>query len=370
LRVNELIEYSRRIIADRMALDFFSRLFGSVVYRQKKDKISLPEIEYIQHALLANGIHSQLLVTPREYVLQVMAEYAQHKKENIRINIILFLGTLITTCLTGTKLAGRDPFENFHNFIFGLPYAFSLLIILGAHEFGHYWYARRHRIYATLPYFIPFFIPYFSFGTFGAFIKIKSPIPDKRALLDVGIAGPLAGFIMSLIFIIIGFWQLPDPEGVRVYISQINAGLENGGEIIVLGSSILFEFLRNLMGAQYLQMQDIYRFPCIFAGWIGLLVTALNLIPIGQLDGGHISYALFGKRAYYVAWFAFLAMVGLSFFFPNWYLWILLIFFVIRLKHPPTMNDQIPLDPGRRVLACCSYLIFISCFLPSPIYTS
>ena len=370
MQVNELIENSRRIIADRMVLDFFSRLFGTVVYRQKKDKISLQEIESIQKALLANGIHSQLQVTSREYVLQVLAEFAQHKKENIRINIILFLATLTTTCLTGAMLAGRDPFENFHNFIWGIPYAFSLLIILGAHEFGHYWYARRHRLYATLPYFLPFFIPYFSFGTFGAFIKIKSPIPDKRALMDVGIAGPLAGFIMSLIFIISGFWQLPDLEGVKLYVSQIHPWAGDGSGALTLGSSLLFDFLRNLMGVEYLPMYEVYHFPYIFAGWIGLLVTALNLIPIGQLDGGHISYALFGKRAYYVAWFAFLAMVVLSFFFPNWYLWILLIFFVIRLKHPPTMNDQIPLDPGRRVLAWCSYLIFITCFLPSPIYTS
>jgi membrane-associated protease RseP (regulator of RpoE activity) len=363
-----LIENSKNIIKDRLILDYFSRVYGSVIYRQDKDLISIQEIETIQQTLLAEGIHSQLQVTPREYLLRIIAEYSRPKKTNIKINAVLFLVTLLTTCLTGAMLAGVDPFENLRNILWGLPYSLSLLFILGAHEFGHYWYARRHRINATLPYFIPFFIPYFSFGTFGAFIKIKSPIPDKRALLDVGLAGPLAGFIMSLIFILIGFWQLPDLQGVKMYVSQIHPWAEDGSGALTLGSSILFDFLRDLTGTGYLPMYEIYHFPYIFAGWIGLLVTALNLIPIGQLDGGHISYALFGKKAYIVAWFAFLAMIGLSFFFPNWYLWILLIFFVIRLKHPPTMNDQIQLGGGRRILAWCSYLIFITCFSPMPLY--
>jgi membrane-associated protease RseP (regulator of RpoE activity) len=370
VQVNELIEYAQRIIADRMVLDYFSRLYGSVVFRQYKENISLQEIENIQQTLLANGIHSQLQVTSREYLLRLIAEYSRIKKENIKINIFLFLATLLTTSMTGAMLLGVDPFSHFSDVIVGFPYSFSLLFILGAHEFGHYWYARRHRIYATLPYFIPFFIPYFSFGTFGAFIKIKSPIPDKRALLDVGIAGPLASFIMSLIFIIVGFWQLPDLEGVKMYVSQIHPWAENSSGALTLGGSILFDTLRQIMGVQYLPMYEIYHFPYIFAGWIGLLVTALNLMPIGQLDGGHISYALLGKKARYVALGAFIALALLNFYSTNWLVWTVLILFVIKLRHPPTMNDQPELDPGRRFLAWCSYVIFITCFSPMPIYIS
>jgi len=366
--MNELMKYSSKIIGDRMVLDYFSRLYGSVIYRQDKDKISPEEIANIERALMANGIYPQLQITPREYLLRVIAEFSRIRKENIRINIFLFLATLLTTCLTGAMLVGVDPFLDLSNVILGLPYSFSLLLILGAHEFGHYLYARKHRIYATLPYFIPFFIPYFSFGTFGAFIKIKSPIPDKRALLDVGIAGPLAGFIMSLVFLIIGFWQLPDLEGVKVYVSQIHEWSDDGNGALTLGSSILFDQIRTMMGARYLPMYEIYHFPYIFAGWIGLLVTSLNLMPIGQLDGGHISYALLGKKARFVALGAFIALALLNFYSTNWLLWTVLILFVIRLKHPPTMNDQIKLDESRKLLAWCSYLIFITCFSPMPVY--
>jgi membrane-associated protease RseP (regulator of RpoE activity) len=368
MQINELIEHSSKIVGKRMILDFFSRFYGSVIYRQDTDKITRQEIEEIQRDLVANGIYPQLQITSREYLLRVIAEYSRIRKENIHINILLFLATLLTTCLTGAMLVGVDPFSDFANAILGLPYSFSLLLILGAHEFGHYWYAQKHRIYATYPYFIPFFIPYFSFGTFGAFIKIKSPIPDKQALLDVGIAGPLAGFIMSLLFLIIGFWLLPDLEGVKAYVSQIHEWSDDGSGALTLGSSILFDQIRTIMGARHLPMYEVYHFPFIFAGWIGLLVTSLNLMPIGQLDGGHISYALLGKKARFVALGAFIALALLNFYSTNWLLWTVLILFVVRLKHPPTLNDQIGLDENRKLLAWCSYLIFITCFSPMPIY--
>lgn len=370
MQVKELIEYSKNIIADRMVLDYISRLYGSVVYRQYKENISEREIEDIQQTLLSHGIHSQLQVTPREYLLRLIAEYSQTRKGDYNLNILLLVATLLTTSMTGAMLLGFDPFTNFGNILRGLPYSLSLLFVLGAHEFGHYWYARRHRISATLPYFIPFFIPYFSFGTFGAFIRIKSPIPDRRALLDVGIAGPLASFCLSLILIIIGFWQLPDLEGVKLYVSQIHPWADNSSGALTLGDSILFDLMRRLMGVQYLPMYEIYHFPYIFAGWIGLLVTALNLMPIGQLDGGHISYALLNKKARYIALIAFIALALLNFYSTNWLVWTVLILFVIKLRHPPTMNDQLELNTGRRLLAWCSYVIFIVCFSPMPIYIS
>jgi membrane-associated protease RseP (regulator of RpoE activity) len=125
-----------------------------------------------------------------------------------------------------------------------------------------------------------------------------------------------------------------------------------------------------LMGGTHLPMYEIYHFPYIFAGWLGLLVTALNLMPIGQLDGGHISYALLGKNARIVATGAFIALALLNLYAINWILWTILILFVVRLKHPPTMNDAIELDPNRRLLGWFSYAIFILCFAPMPIYIS
>jgi membrane-associated protease RseP (regulator of RpoE activity) len=354
-----------------MDLDYFSSLYGSVIFRQDKDKISEYEIKQMQSALISNGIYSQLQSTNKEYLLRLLLDYSEVKKENTRINLILFIITIITTTLTGAMLAGSDPFSTLEGLFRGIPYSLAILSILGAHEMGHYLYAKKYRIYATLPYFIPFFVPFlFNIGTFGAFIKLRSPIPDKKALFDVGIAGPLAGFVVSLFFLFLGFSLLPDLEGVKAYVGQIHPWNDAPVDALTLGDPILFELIRTLMGGKHLPMFEAYHFPFIFAGWIGLFVTALNLIPIGQLDGGHISYALLGKKAKYVAIGAFIALALLNFYSLNWILWTILILLVIRLKHPPTLNDNIELDSNRKTLAWMSYIIFITCFSPMPIYLS
>ncbi len=368
MRTSDLIELAKKIIADRMILDYFSRLQGTVIFRQYRENISDDEVDDIQRALLVNGVYTQLQVTQKEYLLRLIAEFSVIRTENRLINLGLLIATFLTTTLSGAMLVGYDPFTGVGNLLTGLPYALSVLAILGAHEMGHYLYAVRYKIYATLPYFIPFFLPGFSFGTFGAFIKIKSPIPNKKALFDVGIAGPIAGFVVSLVLIVFGMLNLGGPMEVRAYVEAIHPWSENGSGALTLGGSLLFDFLRQVTGTEYLPMYEVYHFPMIFAGWIGLLVTALNLMPIGQLDGGHISYALFGKNARYIAIAAFIMLALLNFYSTNWLLWTILILFVIRLQHPPTMNDSIVLDKNRRVLGWFSYLIFITCFSPMPIY--
>jgi membrane-associated protease RseP (regulator of RpoE activity) len=369
MRSKEVIEIAARIIDNRMQLDHLSRLYGTVIFRQDRDKISEDEIQQIQSALLSNGILSQVQTTSHDVLLRLLVEYSKVKGENRKINLLLFIVTFITTTLTGAMLGGYNPFMSLGEFAAGLPYSFALMTILGAHEMGHYLYARKYKIYATLPYFIPFFIPAFNLGTFGAFIRMKSPIPHKRALFDVGIAGPIAGFIMSLFFLILGFSLLPDPEGVRNFIApRIHEWSENGEGALTLGGSLLFDMIRWIMSGEHLPMYEIYHFPFIFAGWIGLLVTALNLMPIGQLDGGHISYALLGKKARIVAIIAFICLAMLNFYSTNWILWTILILLVVRLKHPPTINDRIELDRPRKILAWISYIVFITCFSPMPIY--
>jgi membrane-associated protease RseP (regulator of RpoE activity) len=231
-------------------------------------------------------------------------------------------------------------------------------------------YAKKYKIYATLPYFIPFFIPAFNIGTLGAFIKMRSPIPDKKALFDVGIAGPIAGLIVSLFFLFLGFSLLPDLTGVKEYITQIHEWSETGQDALTLGNPLLFDLIRKIMGGEHLPMYEVYHFPFIFAGWLGLFVTALNLMPIGQLDGGHISYALLGEKAKFVAIAAFIALALLNFYSTNWILWTILILLVIRLKHPPTLNDKIELDSNRKSVAWMSYIIFVTCFSPMPLYFS
>jgi len=369
MKSKEVIEIARRIIDDRMDLDHLSRLYGTVIFRQDKEKISKEEMDQIKSMLFSNGIYSQIQETHGEYLLRLLVDYSKVKKENNKINLILFLLTILTTTLTGALLSGYSPFDTVEGLLHGIPYSIAVMSILGAHEMGHYLYAKRYRIYATLPYFIPFFIPGFNLGTFGAFIKMKSPIPNKKALFDVGIAGPIAGFIMSLFFLILGFSLLPDLEGIKDYISpRIHEWSPNGDGALTLGSSLLFDLIRWIMNGEHLPMYEMYHFPFIFGGWIGLFVTALNLMPIGQLDGGHISYALLGKRAKVVAVVAFIALALLNFYSTHWILWTILILLVVRLKHPPTMDDRPELDQNRKILAWSSYIIFISCFSPMPIY--
>ena len=365
----QIMDTAATIIGNRMELDYYNRMAGKLVFRQHRIMITEDEIKDIQRELLINGIYSQLQTTTNEYVLHILAAFPGSKKEKPLVNLALLIATFITTTLTGALFAGHDPFESFSAMFTGAPYAIALMAILGAHEMGHYLYAKRYEISVTLPYFIPFFLPGLNlFGTFGAFIKMRSPIPDKKALFDVGIAGPIAGFVVSLFFLILGFYLLPDADGVRAYVSQIHPWSENGSGALTLGNSILFEFIRQSFGAGYLPMYEAYHFPFIFAGWIGMLVTALNLIPIGQLDGGHISYALVGGKAKYIAGAAFLALALLNFYSLNWLVWTLLIFFLIKLKHPPTLDDTVQLDTNRKILGAISYLIFLTCFSPAPVY--
>jgi len=365
-----LNDEAKRIIGDKMELDYFSRFAGTTIFRKNKENISKQEIENIQQNLLIAGIYSQVQESRSEYLLRILAEFPKVKKENRKINLLLFVLTIITTTMTGAINIWNDPFASWENLFSGIPYAFGIIAILGSHEMGHYYYSLKNKVYATLPYFLPIWWPGFGFGTLGAFIKMKSPIPNKQALFDIGIAGPIAGFVVSLFFLIFGFLLLPDERGIVEYVETMHPWTATGEGSFSLGSSILFDFIKSQMGANHLPMWEIYHFPYIFAGWIGLFVTALNLMPIGQLDGGHISYAMFGKKAKYIAIIAFIALALLNLYSSNWLVWTILIFFVIRLKHPPTMNDSIELNDNRKFLGYVSYIIFITCFSPTPFYFS
>jgi membrane-associated protease RseP (regulator of RpoE activity) len=234
--------------------------------------------------------------------------------------------------------------------------------------------ARIYKMQVTLPYFIPLFLPAFHPGTMGAFIKMRSTVPNKKALFDIGIAGPAAGLIMSVIFLAVGFNRLPDESGIWQYISTIHPLDEPGGVNLILGGNVLFDFLVDFFEAGHLPMNEIYHFPFIFAGWIGLLVTALNLMPIGQLDGGHITYSMFGDKARLIAMFSFVFLIMLNVYLISsfnsyaWILWPVLIFFFIKFRHPPTKDNSIELDLKRKILGWIAYIIFCICFSPIPVY--
>ena len=272
-----------------------------------------------------------------------------------RIHLVLFFLTVFTTLLAGALMEGAKVLENPLELLKGIPFSFTLMFILGTHEFGHYYYAQKHKVDATLPYFIPAPPFLFLIGTFGAFIKIKSPIYRKDALLQIGAAGPIAGFVIAVPALIIGLLLSDVVEK-----SNIQGAL-------ILGDSILMKILTWITHPKLMDTQDIMLHPIAFAGWIGLLVTMLNLLHIGQLDGGHVAYAMLGKKQRLIGQIAFIFLIPLSFLSINWLIWGLLLLILMRsVKHPPIQDIHIPLsDTDKRIGYIC-LLIFIVCFIPAP----
>jgi membrane-associated protease RseP (regulator of RpoE activity) len=258
----------------------------------------------------------------------------------------------MTTLFAGALLNGIIPWEEPEKIYLGLPFSLTLLLILLTHELSHYFMSRKHNVSATLPYFIP--APSI-IGTFGAIIKMKPPIPDRRSLIDIGASGPIGGFIVAIIATVIGL-NLSEvkPTG------EIQAGIS-------FGSSILFSLLTELVLKTDPGNYDILLHPVAFAGWIGLLVTSLNLLPIGQLDGGHIVYALFGEKHELISkgTIPVLILLGL-FFWPGWIMWALIMFF-LGYKHPPVVFPYIQLDRKRKLIGWISLVIFILTFTPTPV---
>ena len=295
--------------------------------------------------------------------------------------IFLFALTLLSTFIVGAEMVRWhpehpsvvDPFNLLNGWVFALP----LMGILLCHELGHYFLARRHRVEVSPPYFLPF--PNL-IGTMGAFISIRSPIYNRRQLLDIGAAGPLAGFVPSMLMLALGY------ELSTVALPP--AGLESA---LSFGDSLITWGLQRLMIGPVPAGHVVWIHPVGFAGWVGLFVTMLNLAPVGSLDGGHITYALFGKRQGQIGLAAVLAVVLLGLLVASWWFYILvfwvflyLIYVVIArlffrtriplsnlfsgrlLKHPPVPNEE-PLDPLRRRIGWLCFILFLLSFVPAPI---
>lgn len=267
------------------------------------------------------------------------------------LHIILFVLTLLSTVLVGAMQTGADILKNPVELYRGLPFAVSLMIILLTHEFSHYFASKWHGVKATLPYFIP--APTI-IGTFGAFIKMKSPIVTRRALIDIGASGPIAGFIVSVAAVIIGLHS-----SEIVPLTQAKGALS-------LGDSILFTLLAKAVMGVTPADAEILLNPVAFAGWIGLFVTSINLIPVGQLDGGHIAFAFLGERHARLSFILVLLMSVLGLFlWEGWILWAVLLL-VLGLRHPPVVYWEETLDKKRRVTGWIALLILILTFIPDP----
>ena len=280
---------------------------------------------------------------------QYFIEGGKSEKNHVWINILLFITTIFTTTFAGAE-SGDTILEIF---LSGLPFSLTIMTILLSHEMGHYLAAKYFGVSSTLPYFIPF--PSI-IGTMGAVIKVKSPIPDRKALLYIGAMGPVTGFIFSLIAIIIG-----------VYLSEVKpVPINPDGFNIFFGNSFLSAFIIKAIHGKIQPGYDIYLSPYAWAGWIGFLVTGLNLMPIGQLDGSRIIYALFGRKQLPVGWIMFTALIILSFIWPGWIVWIIFSLVLLKIGHPPVEN-AIGLSTREKILGWSCIIIFLLTFIPEPV---
>jgi membrane-associated protease RseP (regulator of RpoE activity) len=349
------------------------------------------------YAQLSNGLRS-LDVTPLfrmeegSETIILLKGIVKPRPSNPWINLILFILTGISVVFAGSFFEYRGPLTSDFNQVLpfllpalyrGMAFAASLLAILLAHEFGHFFAARYHRSAVTLPYFIPF--PFSPFGTMGAFIQLKEPPKNKRILLDIGIAGPLAGLVVAIPLLFLGLY-LSQTDKLPLILGQGQAFSLEGNSLLYLfikfivfgellpapvnlaGINPLIYWLRYFFTGQPVPYGalDVLLHPVAWAGWAGLLITALNLIPAGQLDGGHILYSLFGKRSRILLPFVLVALIILGTVWSGWWLWAFLIFMLGRMHAEPL--DQItPLDPRRKALAVFGLVVFVLVFTPIPL---
>jgi membrane-associated protease RseP (regulator of RpoE activity) len=369
----------------------------------------------------------------------------QRVKTNL-IHLSLFMVTLVTTTMAGAEWThGKSVFMpgySLADFASGLPYSLSFLLILTAHEFGHYFTALYYRVKTTLPFYIPLPPLPFFFGTLGALIRIKSPIPSRQQNFDIGIAGPLAGFVVAVAILFYGFATLPPPEYIFQFHPEYEQfGLDYASHVynpeflkpgtadIILGKNLIYTFFEKLTGdpVRVPNAHEIIHYPLLFAGYLSLIFTCLNLIPIGQLDGGHVLYGLIGytwhKRVASVLYMLFVIYTGLGYvspgeptddllwkipvgigflylcftgyklqakdtlvlalsvfvslfllalFFPalkgsmSWWPFVLLLGRFVGVAHPPSLIEE-PLTLGRKILGWLALIIFILCFTPDPL---
>ncbi len=279
----------------------------------------------------------------------------EKRKSTYRLPLLLFLLTVVTTLIAGSSFYAsyEDLISHPGLILTGIPFAFSLLAVLLAHEMGHFVTSRHYRVDVTLPYFIP--APTL-FGTLGAVIKMRSPIRKKTMLLDIGAAGPLAGIVIAIPLVIWGLYHsqvIPISSGDQTY--------------LFFGDSLLFKLLSYMIVGTIPEGYDIMLSPIAFAGWVGFLVTALNLMPMGQLDGGHIAYALFGRGQRIVSriFVGVLIVLGIVYYL-GWLVWAALVL-IIGVDHPPVSDDDVGLGVNRMIVGWFCFFLFIVTFIPVPV---
>ena len=311
----------------------------------------------------------RLILSDKKYIPMIRSEHGEQiiyiikkpkskKKKPVWINIILLIATVFTTTLAGSLQWVDINQEDWISMI-SLPYLWQgfiffsvpLLLILGVHEMGHYFASKKHHVDASLPYFIPL-PPPFLLGTFGALISTREPIPDRKALLDIGIAGPLCGFLVAIPVSLIGYFLMQQHPFIA----------PTTGINMVLLPPLLLQW----MGDLFLIPANAIIHPTLFAGWVGIFLTAVNLLPAGQLDGGHVARAVLKEKHKYISWLVVFVLAGLSFFYTGWLMFAIIILLFIGTQHQPPLNEITPLDTNRKILGLIILIIFILSFAPIP----
>ncbi len=351
------IELLKREVGQRFPFYEVKSNLNTVAFFCRIDEETLEgNFDSLRKSLSEKGYVPMLRYEKGEHIIYIIQK-PKRKEKSIWINISLLIATIITTILTGSILnMGHSEIQSVANIldIFSINNLFSgtvffalpLMSILFVHEMGHYFTSKKHGIKTSLPFFIPIppILPGFNIGTFGALISSSDPMPNKKALFDVGISGPLAGFIIAIPVTAIGI-----ATSEIVPISDFSSGE------VILGSSFLFIILSNM----------IHTIPegfalnlnsTAFAGWVGLLITSINLLPAGQLDGGHIFRAVLGKKQKYVGWIAVFIMI-----FTGWTFFAIIIVLMMGMMHPPPLNDDTDIDMKRKALFFVALAILILC---------
>jgi membrane-associated protease RseP (regulator of RpoE activity) len=288
-------------------------------------------------------------------------------RDRVWLHVLLFTLTVASTTLVGAghyasflgDFSGARglPMPFAALLLRGFWYSATILAILGCHELGHYFACRYYDVDASLPFFIP--VPFLLTGTMGAFIRIREPIPSKRMLFDIGIAGPIAGFVVAVPALFIG-----------LSMSHVVRLPSDASNLLELGEPMLFKLASWLLWGSQPDGYSLNMHPMAFAAWFGMLATALNLFPIGQLDGGHVSYAVLGPRSTSVTIAMIGVVISLAYFSSSWIVWTILLLAMLAMfgpKHPRVFDEDVPLDRPRVLLALIAVAIFVLCFTPAPI---
>ncbi len=353
------LELLQREVGQRFPFYDMKSNINTVAFFCRIDEETLEEkFESLRLSLLEKNYIPMIKNEHGEHIIYVVKKPESKKQRSIWVNIILLIATVFTTTLAGAlQWVDIDQVDWMNLFSFQylwqgfIFFSIPLMLILGVHEMGHYYASKKHHVDASLPYFIPL-PPPFLLGTFGALISTREPIPNRKALLDIGIAGPLCGFLVAIPISLIGFFLM----------QQQPLPIPSNGENISLIPPLLLQWMQNLfsMSGNYI------IHPTLFAGWVGIFLTAVNLLPAGQLDGGHVARAILKEKHKYISWVVIFVLAGLSFFYTGWLMFAIIILLFIGTQHQPPLNEITPLDSRRKLLGLIILIIFILSFAPIP----